>query len=58
MKKIRNFKCSECKKAFESMVKDEVLITYCDCGGLANRKLSAPKCFSNTVGKSPSTSPN
>ncbi len=54
MKKIRNFKCAECKHVFERMVNDDKLIINCECGGLANRVISAPRCFSNTVGRSPS----
>ena len=54
MKKIRTFSCSECKTTFDRMVKDSELIIYCECKGLANRRLSAPKYFGNTVGKSPS----
>lgn len=45
MKKIRSFKCSECKTTFERMVIDSVLIVNCECKGLANRQLSAPKYF-------------
>jgi len=56
MKKIRNFKCSECKESFERMVTDDVLIVNCECKGLANRQLSAPRVIGNTTGLSPSFS--
>lgn len=54
MKKIRTFKCSECKASFDRMVNDNELIVNCECSGLANRTLSAARYFGNTVGKSPS----
>lgn len=53
-KKYRNFKCSECKEITERLVEDHVLVINCNCKGLASRTLSAPKCFSNTTGRSPS----
>ena len=56
MKKMRNFKCSETGEVFERFVDDEQLIVECKCKGLANRSLSAPRCFGNTTGRSPSTS--
>lgn len=56
MKKIRTFKCDTCESVFERMVRDEVLVVTCSCSekAEAKRQLSSPKCFSNTVGKSPS----
>jgi len=54
MKKIRNFKCAECKEVTERMVEDDVMVINCICEGFASRLLSSPKCFSNTVGRSPS----
>lgn len=38
----------------ETFVKDEEKEVKCECGGIAVRQLSAPKCFQNTTGKSPS----
>ena len=54
MKKIRNFKCSECNTRFERMVTDDVLIVNCECGGEAKRQLSAPRYFGATTGRSSS----
>jgi len=54
-KKFRNFKCAETGEVFERMTKDSELIVECKCKGLANRTLSAPKCFQNTTGRSPSS---
>lgn len=57
MKKIRDFSCQACNKRYEAWVDDEVKTATCiNCGGLAVRSLSAPKCFQNTTGKSPSAS--
>ena len=56
MRKIRDFKCEDCNHRFEQWVEDEVRMLECDCGGMAQRQLSAPKCFQNTTGKSPSSS--
>lgn len=56
MKKYRNFQCSQCNKVENKRVEDEVLTTICECGGDTKRLLSAPRCFQNTVGKSPSAS--
>jgi len=54
MKKMRNFKCSS-DHITERRVKDDVLMIDCpECKGEAKRTLSAPKCFQNTTGKSPS----
>jgi len=56
MKKIRWFKCSECKTYFDKLVIDTEFIAECNCNGLANRQLSAPSVPSNTTGRSPSLS--
>ena len=56
MKKIRNFKCSECNTSFERMVVDSITLVQCECKGEAKRQLSAPKYFGATTGKSPATS--
>jgi len=54
MKKIRNFKCGSCQAHYERLEDDEVRVIDCKCGAKATRLLSAPKCFQNTTGKSPS----
>lgn len=56
MKKIRSFHCQDCENQFERMVKDSVTIVKCECKGEAKRMLSAPRCFNNTTGRSPSSS--
>ena len=53
---IQWFKCSECKEYFDLLVASDVLIVNCECKGLANRQLSAPRYFQNTTGRSPSAS--
>ena len=55
MKKLRNFKCDETGEVFERIVSDEITIVMCKCKSEAHRTLSAPRCFGNTTGKSPST---
>ena len=54
MKKLRNFKCQNTNVVFERFANDDTGELECKCGAIANRTLSAPKCFSNTTGKSPS----
>ena len=55
MKKLRDFSCDKCTHKFESFVEDsQVMLSCIKCGSEAYRRLSAPKCFQNTVGKSPS----
>lgn len=54
MKKIRSFKCQDCETQFERMVQDSVTVVKCECKGEARRMLSAPRCFNNTTGRSPS----
>lgn len=54
MKKLRHFRCSESNETIERFAKDDELVIKCECNGLASRLLSAPRCFSNTTGKSPS----
>jgi len=57
MLKYRDFRCQVCGAWSERMVKDEVKEIEClKCAGVASRMLSAPKCFQNTTGKSPSAS--
>jgi hypothetical protein len=55
MKKLRYFKCGKCNISIESLVKDSELTVKCECNGEAKRMLSAPRCFGNTTGGSPST---
>jgi hypothetical protein len=55
MKKLRDFNCSNCG-VFEKFVPDTKLVVLCKCGDQAHRLVSAPRCFQNTVGKSPSSS--
>lgn len=55
MKKSRFFQCCKCDSVTERFVTDDVKVIKCECGGDGIRKLSAPKCFQNTVGRSPST---
>lgn len=54
MKKLRRFKCGSCQREYEKLVKDEVDVVDCECGDKAVKQLSAPRCFGNTTGKSPS----
>ena len=54
MRKLRNFRCSKSNIIFERFVNDGTSELECKCGAIANRTLSAPRCFSNTTGKSPS----
>jgi len=54
MKKLRQFKCMLSQETIERFARDDQLNAKCNCGSMALKKLSAPKCFSNTVGKSPS----
>jgi len=50
MKKIRSFICAECKEHFERMVTDDITIVMCECKGLANRTITAPKFLGNSTG--------
>ena len=54
MKKLRYFKCGSCQRQYERFVEDDVKTIECECKAKALRLLSAPKYFSNTVGRSPS----
>lgn len=53
MRKIRQFKCEVCEEYSEHLVNDDVVVVKCDCGGDKKKMLSAPRCFSNTTGRSP-----
>ena len=55
MKKLRYFKCDACSASTERLVKDSELTVKCECRGEAKRMLSAPRCFDNTTGGSPSS---
>ena len=54
MKKFRDFKCDTCQATQEHFVEDGVTMRECECGKQATRMISAPRCFGNTTGKSPS----
>lgn len=55
MRKMRDFKCGSCGKSYRKLVDDDVMAVECECGKKAARTLSAPRCFGNTTGKSPSS---
>ena len=56
MKKIRYFKCDD-GHFTERLVEDNIALVKCDhCKEESKRQLSAPRCFGNTTGKSPSSS--
>ena len=54
MRKLRDFKCTLTHKLIERLAYDNTNIVTCLCGNGALKQVSAPKCFSNTVGRSPS----
>ncbi len=54
MKQVNYFKCSSCNKVTDELIESSVKSIPCKCGGDMIKQLSAPKCFSNTTGKSPS----
>ena len=54
MRKLRDFLCANCGK-FERLVTDKQSSLVCKCGDNAYRLVSAPRCFNNTTGGSPST---
>jgi translation initiation factor 2 beta subunit (eIF-2beta)/eIF-5 len=55
MKMLRNFKCLN-DHITEKFAKQDELLTECkECNEVATRMLSAPRCFGNTTGGSPST---
>ena len=55
MQKLRDFKCDTCNHVFELFAHDSELLKAClKCNGESYRQLSAPKCFQNTTGRSPS----
>lgn len=55
MKKIRYFYCNKCDSTKDCFVADDTHVVNCSvCGSEMTRLLSAPKCFQNTTGKSPS----
>ena len=53
MKKIQSFKCEQSKDIYERLMRNNDKTIKCKCGANANRLLSAPKYFGNTVGRSP-----
>lgn len=54
MKKLRQFMCTSSQTIIERFARDDQLNAKCKCGSMALKQLSAPKCFQNTTGKSPS----
>jgi len=54
MKKIRYFKC-DASHFTERLVEDNITLVKCECGEESKRQLSAPRCFQNTTGGSPSS---
>ena len=55
MKKLRYFLCSNGHYT-EQLVEDDIKSIKCECDEESKRQLSAPRCFGNTTGKSPSSS--
>jgi len=55
MRKLNDFKCKTTGQTFERFVNDNTNSLKCLCGADAIKQVSAPKCFSNTVGRSPSS---
>ncbi len=55
MKVLRNFKCRDCNTIFEKRIDSDAKVAVCECSGVGDKQLSAPRCFGNTTGKSPST---
>lgn len=49
-----NFKCS-CGEITEKLIDSKAKSIECKCGEVAVKMLSAPRCFQNTTGGSPST---
>ena len=55
MKMLRNFKCSN-NHITEKFAEQDELIAICEeCNEVATKMLSAPRCFGNTTGGSPSS---
>jgi hypothetical protein len=55
MKIMLNFKCSCGLILHDQRVESDTKAITCECGKVANKMLSAPRCFGNTTGGSPST---
>ena len=55
MKMLRNFKCLNNHITERFSEQDELLTECKECNEVATRMLSAPRCFGNTTGGSPST---
>lgn len=54
MKMLRNFKCIN-GHVTEKLIENSVRELDCsECGKVATRMISAPRCFGNTTGGSPS----
>ena len=54
MKMLRNFKCLNNHITEKFTEQDELIVICEECKEVATKILSAPKCFQNTTGKSPS----
>ncbi len=55
MKIMANFKCSACERVVERRIENDIKEIECECGDVMVKMLTAPRCFQNTTGKSPST---
>lgn len=52
---LRSFKCLNNHITEKFVEQDELLAECKECNEVATRMLSAPRCFGNTTGGSPST---
>ena len=55
MKMLRNFKCPNDHVSEELVESDTLTILCAKCDEVALKMISAPRSFSNTTGKSPSS---
>jgi len=54
MKIIAKFKCLKCDRVVERRIDNDIKEIECECEEVMVKMLSAPRCFNNTVGGSPS----
>ena len=54
MKIMARFKCDDCGIIRERRIEHDIKEIECECGCVMNKMLSAPRCFQNTTGRSPS----
>ncbi len=54
MKIIAKFKCLKCDRVVERRIENDIKEIECECEAVMIKMLSAPRCFNNTVGGSPS----